>query len=151
MTIEKFLRKEKIAYSKTHHPEAFTAQEVAARAHVPGDQLAKVVVVKSGEKYALAVCPATHRVDLKKLSKVVGGDARLANEGEMEGLFADTQLGAEPPFGNLYDLATYVDQSLAANEEIVFQAGTHEDTIKMSYADYKKAAEPTEGEFTTHV
>ncbi len=151
MTIEEFLRKQKIPYSKTHHPEAFTAQEVAARAHVPGDQLAKVVVVKSGEKYALAVCPATHRVDLKKLSKTVGADVRLANEGEMEGLFADTQLGAEPPFGNLYDLPTYVDKSLAANKEIVFQAGTHEDTIKMSYADYKKAAGPKEGEFTAHV
>lgn len=151
MTIEEFLRKQKIAYSKTHHPEAFTAQEVAARAHVPGDRLAKVVVVKAGDAYALAVCPATYRVDLKKLSKVIGSEARLANEGEMENLFEGVQLGAEPPFGNLYDLPTYVDKSLAAGKELVFQAGTHEDTIAMAYGDYKKAVKPTEAEFATHV
>lgn len=151
MKIEEFLRQARIPYEKKHHPEAYTAQEVAASAHVPGDMLAKTVVVKIGEGYALAVCPATHLVNLKKLSKVAGAEARLANEGEMENLFEDTELGAEPPFGNLSGLPTYVDESLAERHDIVFQAGTHQDTIKVHYDDYKNAVEPTVADFTQHV
>jgi len=151
MEIEEFLRQAKIPYEKKHHPAAYTAQEVAASAHVPGDMLAKTVVVRVGDGYALAVCPATHLVDLKKLSRVVGAEVRLANEGEMESLFEDAELGAAPPFGNLYGLATYVDESLSQCKHIVFQAGTHEDTIKVSYEDYKKAVEPEIADFTSHV
>ena len=151
MKIEEFLRQAKIPYEKKHHPEAYTAQEVAASAHVPGDTMAKTVVVRVGEGYALAVCPATHLLDIKKLSKVVGAEVRLANEGEMENLFEDTELGAEPPFGNLYGLATYVDKSLAGQDSIVFQAGTHQDTISIAYDDYKKAVEPKVADFTQHV
>ena len=151
MDIEEFLRQAKIPYEKKHHPAAYTAQEVAASAHVPGDMLAKTVVVRAGDGYALAVCPATHLVDLKKLSKVVGAEVRLANEGEMENLFEDAELGAAPPFGNLYGLATYVDESLSESKHIVFQAGTHEDTIKVSYEDYRKAVEPKVADFTGHV
>ncbi|MCD6404885.1 MAG: YbaK/EbsC family protein [Planctomycetes bacterium] len=151
MRIEDYLRQEKIPYTKTHHPEAFTAQEVAATSHVPGGQLAKVVVIKAGDAYAVAICPATHVVDVEKLSKIAGGKVRLANEGEMEGLFPDVQLGAESPFGNLYGLTTYVDESLSVNEEIVFQANTHEDTIKISYMDYEKTVKPTVADFARHV
>lgn len=151
MKIEDFLVQEKIPYTKRHHPEAFTAQEIAAKAHVPGGQLAKAVVIKAGEKYVMAVCPAEHRVDMETLSKLVGSEATLANEGEMEGLFAETELGAEPPFGKLYGLETYIDTSLSENDEIVFQAGTHKDTIRISYADYEKACGGTVASFARHV
>ncbi len=151
MRIEEFLKKSNVPYDKKHHPKAYTAQEVAASAHVPGDMLAKTVVVKAGNDYLLAVCPATHLVDLKKLAKVVGTDVRLANESEMQGLFEETEIGAEPPFGNLYGLPTYVDISLAECSDIVFQAGTHEDTIRISFEDYKRTAEPQMADFASHV
>jgi len=151
MKVEEFLRNQKIPYTKNHHPEAFTAQEVAAVSHVPGARMVKVVVVKAGDKYALAVCPASHRVKLDLLSKVVGKTARLANEGQMEEIFGDTELGAEPPFGAMYGLETYVDRSLAENEQIVFQAGTHSDTIAVSYADFDRVAKPTAGDFAEHL
>ncbi len=151
MKVEEFLRTQKIPYTKTHHPEAFTAQEVAATAHIPGKMMVKVVVIKAGDKYALAACPATHRIDLDRLSEELGKKTRLANEGEMEEALKDVDLGAEPPFGVVYGLDTYADKSLAANSEIVFQAGTHTDTIKMSYADFERAAKPIMGEFAEHL
>lgn len=151
MKVEELLTEAHVPFEKKHHAEAFTAQEVAARAHVSGDLLAKVVVVRAGGDYALAVCPATHVVDLEMLSATIGEKARLANEGEMEDIFSDAQLGAEPPFGSLYGMPTYVDESLARHERIVFQAGTHEDTIEMSFADYRKLARPVVGSFTHHV
>jgi len=149
--VEEFLRSEKIPYTKRHHPEAFTAQEVAAVSHVPGARLLKAVVVKAGDEFALAVCSASQRVDLDRLSKLIGKTARLANEGEMDGVFKDVETGAEPPIGALYNLATYVDSSVAANDKVDFQAGTHTDTIEVSYADFKKAVKPVVGEFAQHL
>ena len=151
MNVEEFLRKNKVKYNKLHHPEAFTAQETAAAAHVPGKMLAKAVVVRVGDTYALAVCPASHRVDLKRLSELAGSKVRLANEGEMEEGFADTPLGAEPPFGNLYGLETYVDESLAENDEIAFHAGSHTDLLRISYADFEKLVKPKKGGFASHL
>ena len=151
MKVEDFLKQANVAFKKVRHGEAFTAQEVAARAHVPGDRLAKVVVVRAGEDYALAVCSATRVIDLDMLSKVIGEKVRLANEGEMEEILSDTELGAEAPFGSLYGLPTYVDESLSHNDSIVFQAGTHEDTIEASFADYRRAAKPMMADFTRHV
>jgi Ala-tRNA(Pro) deacylase len=140
MKIEELLSSKHVPFSRIHHPEAFTSQEEAAAAHVAGDKLAKVVVVRAGDKYALAVCPATYRVDLSRLSEAVGAPVRLANESEMQGLFKDAELGAEPPFGDLYGLDTWVDGSLADQDEIVFDAGTHTDFIRMSYADFERIA-----------
>jgi len=151
MKVEEFLRKEKIPYTKIHHPEVYTAQEVAATAHVPGREMAKVVVVKAADEFALAVCPADRQIDMKKLSKLADRKVRLANEGEMEDLFPDAELGAEAPFGSLYGMKTYVDSSLAENDEIAFEAGTHTDVVRIAYKDFEKAAEPEKGSFTTHV
>jgi len=151
MKVEEFLRSQKVPYSKTHHPEAFTAQEVAATAHVPGARLMKVVVVKAGEEYALAACPASSRVNLDRLSKLIGRRARLASEAEMEGVLKDADVGAEPPFGSLYGMKTYVDGSLALQGEVVFQAGTHTDTIKLSYKDFARIASPIAGDFADHL
>jgi len=151
MNIEDYLRQNKIRYSKIHHPEAFTAQEVAAAAHVPGGKLAKVVVVRAGDRYALAVCPASYRLDLDRLSDIVGEPVRLANEAEMDRLFTDSELGAEPPFGGIYGLETYVDPSLAESDEIVFDAGTHSDVIKIAYEDFERLARPKVVEFAERV
>jgi len=151
MKVEEFLRSKKIPYTKRHHPEAFTAQEIAAVSHVPGLRLLKAVVVKAKTDFALAVCPASYRVDLDKVSKLAGGSVRLANEGEMEAIFKDVELGAEAPIGALYGLKTFVDKSVAANEQVVFQAGTHADTVEISYADFSRAADPVVGEFAEHL
>lgn len=147
MKVEELLSGKHVQFSRIHHPEAFTSQEEAAAGHVPGDRLAKVVVVRAADRYALAVCPATHRVDLGRLSDALGSPVRLANESEMEGIFKDAELGAEPPFGNMYGVETWVDRLLAEQDEIVFDAGTHTDFIRMSYADFEQIAKPRVAEF----
>ena len=119
--------------------------------HVPGDRMIKAVVVRVGEDYALAVCPATYRVDVDRLAEMTGKRVQLANEGQMEELFIDAELGAEAPIGKMYNLATYVDKSVCANDAVVFQAGTHMDTIEVPYRDFARAAEPKVGEFAEHI
>lgn len=151
MTVEEFLKKQKVPYVKRHHPEAFTAQEVAAASHVPGARMLKAVVVRAGDGYALAVCPATHKVNTVRLEKLVGRPVRIANEGEMEEVLADTEIGAEAPIGNLYGIATYADKSVAESGEIVFQAGSHTDVLEMSYSDFAKVAQPVTGQFAEHI
>ncbi|MBI3286871.1 MAG: YbaK/EbsC family protein, partial [Chloroflexi bacterium] len=127
---------------------AYTAQEVAAAQHVPGKQVAKVVMVKAGKQLMMAVLPAPYRVDLKKLASALGAkSARLAREEEFEGIFPDCEVGAMPPFGNLYQLPVYVDASLTEDVEIVFQTGTHSDTMKIRYADYQRLAQPKVAEY----
>lgn len=151
MKIEEFLRSRKVPYTKRHHPEAFTAQEVAAVTHVPGGKMLKAVVIRAGDEYALAVCPASARISIDALSKIAGQSVRLANEGEMEGIFSDTDLGAEAPIGSLYGLMTYADDSLSQNKEVVFQAGSHTDVIEISYADFVNVAKPVTGRFAEHI
>lgn len=142
-----FLNAGKVRYEVIHHPEAFTAQELAAIEHVKGKNHAKVVVVKAGDEKLLAVLPADHRVDLEKLDAVVGKKTALATEAEFKDLFPDCAVGKMPPFGNLYGLPTYVDRSLTEDVFIVFEAGTHTDAIKMSYADYERLAQPKVADF----
>jgi Ala-tRNA(Pro) deacylase len=105
------------------------------------------VVIAAGAKTALAVLPASYHVNLKKLGDLIGEPARLATEEEFIGLFPDCELGAMPPLGELYALPVYVDKSLEADEEIVFNAGTHRDAIRMKYTDFKRLAKPTVAEF----
>ena len=151
MKVEEFLRSRKIPYTKRHHPEAFTAQEVAAVSHVPGKRMLKAVVVRVADAYAIAVCPASSRIDIDALSELAGKPVRLANEGEMETVFKDAELGAEAPIGGLYGLSTYADASLSENAEVVFQAGSHTDVIELSYADFVRAAMPVTGRFAQHL
>jgi Ala-tRNA(Pro) deacylase len=141
--IIQYLKDQNIAFETLSHPEAFTAQEIAQAQHVPGKELAKTVVVKSGDKYALAVVSALQQVDLKLLSDVIGSPTTLAEEKELAELFPGCELGAMPPFGNLYNLPVFVDESLKDDESIVFNAGTHVDTIKIAYSDFEKAVNPT--------
>ena len=136
------LNDNKVRYEILHHPEAVTAQRIAQAEHVKGRHHAKVVVVKSGEQHCMVVLSADRQVDLKKVGKAIGKTASLDREEEFKSLFPDCATGAMPPFGNLYGLPTYVDERLAQEEYIVFEAGTHTDAIKMSYRDYEKIVKP---------
>jgi Ala-tRNA(Pro) deacylase len=143
-----FLNQSKVRYQLIHHPEAFTAQELAAIENVKGRNHAKVVMVKAGADKLMAVLPADHRVDLEKLDKVTGQQTQLATEADFKALFPDCAVGTMPPFGKLYGVATYVDRSFQDAEFIVFEAGTHSDAIKMSYTDYVNLAAPTVADFS---
>src|SRR6058998_3208286 len=136
------LNENKVRYEVLHHPEAVTAQRIAQAEHVKGRHHAKVVMIKSGEQHLMAVLPADHQIDLKKLEKAVGKPVLLETEKEFKSLFPECAIGAMPPFGNLYGVPTYVDKSLAQENYIVFEAGTHTDAIKLSYLDYEKIVNP---------
>ena len=132
----------KVSYEILQHPEAVTAQRIAQAEHVKGRHYAKVVMVKSGDQHLMTVLPADHQIDLEKVEKAIGKAVSLGKEQEFKTLFSDCAIGAMPPFGNLYGLPTYVEQSLAEQDYIVFEAGTHTDAIKMSYRDYEKIVKP---------
>jgi Ala-tRNA(Pro) deacylase len=143
-----YLDREKVSYQQEHHRTAYTAQQVAAEEHIAGKMMAKTVVVKADDRFLLAVLPGSMRTDMARLKSSLGvNEIRLASELEFAGLFPDCELGAMPPFGNLYDLPVYADKSLAKVDEIVFNAGTHQDTIRIKYADYARLAQPTLLEF----
>ncbi len=137
-----FLDSRKVKYVVVTHSQAFTAQEIAQSMHVPGREMAKTVVVRTPKGLALAVLRALDRVDLALVGKALGGEARLATEQEFADAFPDCEVGGMPPFGNLYDVPTLVDESLAHDREIVFNAGTHTEAVRMSYDDYAAQAQP---------
>lgn len=142
------LDRHQVHYEVLSHPEAHTAPQTAQALHVPGKEIAKVVIVKVGERIVMTVLPANWKVDVKRLKEVFGtGHVRLATEDEFTGLFPDCQVGAMPPFGNLYGLEVYVDQSLTEDEEIVFQAGTYVDAVKLKYRDFASLVQPKVAEF----
>ena len=146
--LEDYLRENRVAFEAQEHPRAVTAQEVAASEHIPGKMLAKTVMVLADGKMAMLALPAPYQVDLEKAAAALGTrDARLAEEEEFEGTFPDCETGAMPPFGNLYDVPVYVEKSLAEDEVIVFRAGTHTETMSVSYADFERLVEPTVAEF----
>jgi Ala-tRNA(Pro) deacylase len=141
--LKEFLDSEKVKYVSIGHSVAYTAQEIAASAHIPGQELAKTVVVKLDGEMVLAVLPATARVDLELLRKASGAkSAELARENEFAGICPGCELGAMPPFGNLYGLEVFVAQRLAEDDYIAFNAGTHTELIQMSYADFERLARP---------
>ena len=131
-----------VQYEILRHAEAITAQRIAQAEHVKGRHQAKVVMVKSGDQHLMVVLPADHHLDLEKVEKAVGRSVSLGKENEFKSLFPDTAIGAMPPFGNLYDLPTYVDKHHADQDYVVFEAGTHTDAIRMSYSDFEKIVRP---------
>ncbi|MCC7201698.1 MAG: YbaK/EbsC family protein [Nitrospirae bacterium] len=150
--LEGVLKEKNINYKTFKHQEAYTAQEIAAAMHVPGKELAKVVMVRTKGRYIMTVLPASWRVDFKKLKEVLyESDLRLATEEEFKAVFPDCEAGAEPPFGNLYNIDTYVDKSLSEDEHIFFNAGNHYETVVMDYKDYDKVAHPRVAEFAVHL
>lgn len=145
-----FLDERGIKYLTISHSLAYTAQEIAASAHVHGRQVAKTVIVKIDKRFAMAVLPANYRVDLKKLGKACGvRKVKIASEEEFVELFPGCAVGAMPPFGNLFDMDVWVDSTLAEDEEIVFNAGSHTELVKLSYRDYEQLVQPRIAEFST--
>jgi Ala-tRNA(Pro) deacylase len=136
------LDESKVRYQVLQHPEAVSAQRIAQAEHVKGRHHAKVVIVKADDAHVMMVLPADHHIDLEKTGKAIGKPVSLGKEQEFKSLFPDCAIGAMPPFGNLYDLPTYVERDLAEQDYIVFEAGTHTDAIKMSYRDYEKIVKP---------
>lgn len=146
--LESYLHQQDVTFDVQEHHTAFTAQEVAQTEHIPGKLVAKSVVAWADGQLILLVLPATHRVDLTRLNEAIGATAtRLAHEEEFADTFPDCEVGAIPPFGNLYDLPVYVDKSLADDETIVFPAGAHTETMRIRYQDYARLVEPTLVEF----
>lgn len=143
LRLRKFLDENKVPYETHVHRVAYTAQQVAAEEHVPGRMMAKTVILHSKNAFAMAVLPAHRRVDLGSLREALKDpDVRLATEAEFVSLFPDSETGAMPPFGNLYSLPVYVDEMLAKDKEIVFNAGTHRETIKILFTDFLKLVRP---------
>jgi Ala-tRNA(Pro) deacylase len=149
--LEAFLRDNKVAFQIHHHPEAFTAQEVAAAEHVPGKMVGKVVTVSAEDKLAMAVVPAPSSVDLDKVADALGtSEARLAQEEEFASVFPDSDTGAMPPFGNgtLYQLPVVVERELAEQDAVVFNACTHTDTVHLAYSDFERLVRPKVADLT---
>lgn len=141
--LQRFLDDQSIQYRVLEHPETFTTMEMAQALHVPGKEMAKVVITRADGNFLMAVLPACYKVDLGALADATGAeDVDLANEGEIRGLFPDCEVGAMPPFGNLYGLPTYVDRHLSEDSEIVFEGGNHHEAIRVTYSDYERAAHP---------
>ncbi len=146
--LQDYLDQHNVPYQVVGHQEAYTTPEIAHTMHVSGKMLAKVVIVKAGDRFVMAVLPSNWRIDFDRLTEVLGaGHVRLATEDEFKGLFPDCQIGTMPPFGNLYGLEVYVDQSLTEDEEIIFQAGTHFGAVKLRYKDFADLVHPMVAEF----
>lgn len=138
-----FLDKHRVKYVSITHSPAFTAQEIAASAHISGRELAKTVMVKVNGKMAMAVLPASFHVQFDLLKEALGvKKVELASEADFKDLFPGCELGAMPPFGNLYDMDVYVAQSLTEDDEIAFNAGSHTELIKLAYADFERLVQP---------
>ena len=142
--LKEFLDEEHVKYVSIGHSPAFTAQETAAAAHVPGKQFAKSVIIKIDGDLAMVVLPASERIQLAILRETLGTrDVELADENDFKEVFPDCETGAMPPFGNLYGMNVFVSQVLREDEEIAFNAGSHSELIRLNYADYERLVHPT--------
>ncbi len=142
-SLKTFLNKNQVRYSVIQHTPAYTAPEIAANCHLSGKFMAKVVIVKIDGKFAMVVEPAHQKVNLKSLEAMCDGKkVELASEYEFQDRFPDCELGAMPPFGNLYDMDVYVADGLTQDDQIAFNAGNHKELIKMSYQDFEKLVHP---------
>ncbi|OGU65136.1 MAG: deacylase [Ignavibacteria bacterium RBG_16_36_9] len=141
--LKSFLDENKIKYVSIQHSSAYTAQEIAAIAHIPGKDLAKTVIIKIDGKMAMAVLPASYKVSFDNLKDTLGvKEVRLAYEQEFMDKFPDCEVGAMPPFGNIYGMDVFVAETLAEDEEIAFNACNHTELIKMSFSDFERLVKP---------
>ena len=148
--LKEFLDKEGIKYVSIVHSPAYTAQEVAASAHITGRELAKVVIVQLDGEMAMAVLPANRKIILQDLREVTGSDqVKFVAEDEFKKKFPDCETGAMPPFGNLYGMEVYAAAALSQNEQIAFNAGSHTEVIKLAYKDFERLVKPKVVSFTT--
>jgi len=148
--LKEFLDKEKIKYVSIVHSTAYTAQEVAASAHIPGKELAKTVIVQLDGEMAMAVLPANRKIILQDLREVTGADqVKFVAEEDFKMKFPECEPGAMPPFGNLYGMEVYAATALGENEAIAFNAGSHTEVIKLAYKDFERLVKPKVVSFTT--
>ncbi len=141
--LKELLDREKISYEIFNHPLAYTAQEIAASQHVSGREMAKVVILKLDGSFAMGVLPANKMISFERARIGLGiKEISLATEDEFARLFPEGEIGARPPFGELFDLPVYVDPALEKDETIVFNAGNHQQTVRLKYADFKRLVKP---------
>jgi Ala-tRNA(Pro) deacylase len=146
--LQAFLKEAKVKYTAMKHAVVYTAQEIAAAQHVPGKQLAKCVLVKTERGPVLAVLSASALIHLKKLKALVRAKSlSIGKEADIKAAFPDVEVGAMAPFGNLYGVPVAADRTLGEAGEIVFNAGSHTDTIKMRYQDFVRLVKPKLGAF----
>jgi len=139
-----FLDAQEVSYATTPHRQAFTALEVAQSAHIRGREMAKTVIVEVDGRRAMAVLPATRHVDLDQLRRSLGArQVRITPEGAFRLDFPDCEVGAMPPFGNLFSMEVLVDPALAEDESIAFTAGSHSEVMRMAYRDFARLVRPT--------
>ena len=142
--LREFLDSQRVAYTTISHAVAYTAKEIAALAHISNKELAKTIVIEIDSGLAMAVLPASYEVDLSSLRAATGArSVSLARESEFKDRFPECEIGAMPPFGNLYGMAVYVDESLTRDKDIAFNAGSHNELIQVSYADFERLVKPT--------
>lgn len=139
-----FLESRGAEYTLTHHLKAFTAREVAAAEHLPAREVAKTVVVFGDHEYHMLIIPGSKLVDFQEVRSALGlHQVRLATEDELARLFPDSEVGAMPPFGPLYGLPVFLDASLATEDHIAFNAGSHREVVHMRTAEFRRLVNPT--------
>ena len=150
--LKDYLEQNQVSYELGYHMRVYTAQEIAAAQHVPGKEMAKVVMVKTDGKNIMLVLPASYRVEMKKLKGVLNSKkVVMVKEEEFQELFPDCEIGAMPPFGNLYNLEVWVDQVLTEDDSIVFRAGSHVEIRRIKYSHYSWLVSPKVGDFSVHL
>lgn len=141
--LRKVLNQNKIRYVTLDHSPAYTAQEIAESVHLPGKEIAKTVIIKLDRTFAMVVLPASMQIDFNLLIRAFSAtQVELATESEFQGLFPDCEVGAMPPFGNLFGMHVYVAPELAEDEWIAFNAGSHTELIQMRYTDFEDLVQP---------
>ncbi|MDF1549329.1 MAG: YbaK/EbsC family protein [Bacteroidales bacterium] len=141
--LKEFLDSHEIEYLTIHHSIAYSAQKIAAKTHIPGKELAKTIMVKVDGKLAMAVLPASYNINFSLLKEAIKAEkVVLASEFEFKDIFPQCEVGAMPPFGNLYNMEVYVAESLAEDEEICFNAGTHMELVRLAYKDFERLVKP---------
>ena len=152
MNVQSYLDEMGAAYRMSHHPIAYTAQDLAAVEHVPGRQVVKPVIVKADGRFVMCALPASYRIDMDALrTQLQAHELALAEEGKLSELFPDCELGAAPPIGRMFSLPTLMDESLTADDRVTFQAGTHSESVTMSLAEYRRVAQPEIAYFGRHL
>ncbi len=147
-----YLEQNKISYQVILHEEVYTAQELAQALHTPGRELVKAVVVKADNRHLMVVLPAIKKIDVPKFKSFLHAEnVNIVPEQELKVLFPEAEIGAMPPFGNLYDMETFVDEDLTRDEDITFNAGTHYEAVRMRYADFARLALPRVASFAVHI
>lgn len=152
MNLQSYLDQMGVHYRVSRHDTAYTASRLAEMEHVPGRKVIKPVVVRADGQFVMCALPASHRIDLEALKRQLeAGEVSLVEESKLAELFPDCEVGAEPPIGRLYGMTTLMDESLTADDQVTFQAGTHQEAVTMSLAEYRRVAQPEMAYFGRHL